>query len=96
MTAESEKTITHAQAKLRAKNLDLIVANDISRPGSGFEVSTNQVYLIPAAGKIEELPLLSKEEVAEKILDRVVKILKKSRAPLSRFRSVPPSSRSAV
>ena len=74
--AESEKTVPHARAKLRAKNLDLIVANDISRPGSGFEVSTNQVFLISADEKIEELPLLSKEEVAEKILDRVGKILK--------------------
>ncbi|MDD5224991.1 MAG: bifunctional phosphopantothenoylcysteine decarboxylase/phosphopantothenate--cysteine ligase CoaBC [bacterium] len=73
--AESEKTIPHALAKLRAKNLDLIVANDISRPGSGFEVSTNQVYLISPPDKVEELPLLSKEEVAERILDRVVKIL---------------------
>ncbi len=77
--AETEKTIPHALAKLQAKNLDLIVANDISRPGSGFEVSTNQVYLISPPDKIEELPLLSKEEVAEKILDRVAKILKTRR-----------------
>lgn len=74
--AESENTIPNAKAKLQSKNLDLIVANDVSRPGSGFEVSTNQVCLISADEKIEELPLLSKEEVAEKILDRVAKILK--------------------
>jgi len=78
--AESENTIPNAKAKLQAKNLDLIVANDVSRPESGFEVSTNQVCLISADEKIEELPLLSKEEVAEKILDRVVKILENARA----------------
>jgi len=78
--AESENTILNAKAKLQAKNLDLIVANDVSRPESGFEVSTNQVCLISADEKIEELPLLSKEEVAEKILDRVVKILENARA----------------
>jgi phosphopantothenoylcysteine decarboxylase/phosphopantothenate--cysteine ligase len=79
--AESENTIPNAKAKLQAKNLDLIVANDVSRPESGFEVSTNQVCLISADEKIEELPLLSKEEVAEKILDRVVKILETRRRP---------------
>ncbi|MCX5865875.1 MAG: bifunctional phosphopantothenoylcysteine decarboxylase/phosphopantothenate--cysteine ligase CoaBC [Proteobacteria bacterium] len=79
--AESENTIPNAKAKLQAKNLDLIVANDVSRPESGFEVSTNQVCLISADEKIEELPLLPKEEVAEKILDRVVKILETRRRP---------------
>ena len=60
---------------MREKHLDLIVANDVSRPDSGFQVDTNEVTLIPRVGDSLALPLLSKEEVAAKVLDRVVALL---------------------
>jgi phosphopantothenoylcysteine decarboxylase / phosphopantothenate---cysteine ligase len=73
--AESEKLIESAVAKLKAKNLDLIVANDITAADSGFDADTNKVVLIDRQGKKEELPLLPKPEVADKILDKVVEML---------------------
>lgn len=73
--AESEDLIKNAFKKLTGKRLDLIVANDITSPGSGFDVDTNKVTLIDRNGKTEDLPLMSKREVADKILDRVVKLL---------------------
>ena len=63
-----------ARAKLAAKHLDLIVANDAAEPGAGPEVETNRVTLVSAAGETA-LPLLSKDEVAEAILDRVATLL---------------------
>jgi phosphopantothenoylcysteine decarboxylase/phosphopantothenate--cysteine ligase len=73
--AESENLIKSAAAKLKAKNLDLIVANDITAPDSGFDADTNKVVLIDRQGKKEELPLLPKPEVAHKIIDKVVEML---------------------
>jgi phosphopantothenoylcysteine decarboxylase/phosphopantothenate--cysteine ligase len=67
--AESEKVIEHAREKLRSKNLDLIVANDVTLPDAGFEVDTNIVTLLTRDGKIETLPKMTKREVAERILD---------------------------
>ena len=61
--------------KLDKKKLDLIVANDITSAGSGFNVDTNKVTLIDKKGKVENLPLLTKREVAEKILDRVARLI---------------------
>lgn len=69
--AESENLVEHARAKLAAKNLDLIVANDITAPDAGFFAETNRVTLLDRDGKIEELPLMSKTAVAEAILDRL-------------------------
>jgi phosphopantothenoylcysteine decarboxylase/phosphopantothenate--cysteine ligase len=69
--AESEDVLANARKKLAAKKLDLIVANDITAPDSGFDVDTNKVTIIDKSGKVEELPLMSKREVAERILDRV-------------------------
>jgi len=74
--AESENLITNAKGKLTRKDLDLIVANDITDASSGFSVDTNQVTIIERTGKVDRLPLMSKREVADKILDRVVEILK--------------------
>ena len=74
--AESEGLITNAGKKLKEKGLDLIVANDITDKDSGFGADTNKVTIIDKNGKVEELPLMSKREVADKILDRVVKLLK--------------------
>ena len=74
--AESENLVENAKKKLETKRLDLIVANDITRADSGFDVDTNRVVIIDKSGKTEELPLMSKREVAEKILDRVKGMLK--------------------
>jgi len=60
---------------MREKHLDLIVANDVNRPDSGFQADTNEVTLIPREGEAIALPLLSKEEVAARILDQVVKLI---------------------
>ena len=55
----------------------LIVANDVTKEGSGFEVDTNQVTIIGADGVTEELPLLTKYEVGDKLLDRVAALLER-------------------
>jgi phosphopantothenoylcysteine decarboxylase/phosphopantothenate--cysteine ligase len=75
--AESQELEKNAADKLVRKGLDLIVANDITAPGSGFGTDTNQVTIIDKSGASETLPLLSKYEVAQRILDRVVPLLKK-------------------
>ena len=73
--AESQDLLQNASAKLNAKNLDLIVANDISANDAGFAVDTNRVTLLDADGGVEELPLLSKFKVAEHVLSRIVDLL---------------------
>ncbi|MFC1949153.1 bifunctional phosphopantothenoylcysteine decarboxylase/phosphopantothenate--cysteine ligase CoaBC [Chloroflexota bacterium] len=74
--AESENLLENAREKLKRKQLDLIVANDITASDSGFEVDTNKVTIIGKDGRAEKLPLISKREVADKVLDRVAKLLK--------------------
>ncbi len=73
--AESEQLVEHARSKLLAKDLDLIVANDITARDAGFGVETNRVVLIGRDGSVKSLPLMSKTAVAEAILDRVVALL---------------------
>jgi phosphopantothenoylcysteine decarboxylase/phosphopantothenate--cysteine ligase len=73
--AETEDLIPNAQKKLKEKNIDLIIANDITDKDSGFDADTNKVTIIDKSGKVEELPLMSKREVADKILDRVVELI---------------------
>ncbi len=75
--AESEDIVANAKQKLEKKQLDLIVANDITDKDSGFGVDTNKVTLISQDGKIESLPLLTKREVADKVLDKMVGLLAK-------------------
>jgi len=75
--AESDNLVENAQKKLKEKHLDLIVANDVTAAGSGFASDTNRVVLIERRGKVEQLPLMSKGEVAHRILDRVAKMLPK-------------------
>ena len=70
-SAESENLVANAQEKLRSKSLDLIVANDITDPQSGFGADTNRVTLIDRDLRVEELPLLSKYQLSHRILDRV-------------------------
>jgi len=74
--AESEDMVANAKQKLEKKQLDLIVANDITDKDSAFGSDTNKVTLISRDGKIDSLPLLTKREVADKILDKVVGLLK--------------------
>jgi phosphopantothenoylcysteine decarboxylase / phosphopantothenate---cysteine ligase len=70
--AESDNLIDNAKDKLQKKKLDLIVANDITLTDSGIGSDNNQVVIIDNNGNIEELPLLPKTEVADKILDRLI------------------------
>ena len=69
--AETQNLIESALEKLRKKKLDLIVANDISAPGIGFQSDNNQVTLIGSDEKIENLPRMTKKEIANILLDRI-------------------------
>jgi phosphopantothenoylcysteine decarboxylase/phosphopantothenate--cysteine ligase len=73
--AETEHVRDNAAAKLAAKCVDLMVANDVSAPDAGFEVDTNQAVLLDAAGGAEETALVSKEALAGIVLDRVAELL---------------------
>jgi len=77
--AETERLLVHAAEKLQKKNLDLIVANDITRDGAGFDGDTNIVKFLLADGQVEELEQMSKKEVARQLLDRVVPLWKVKR-----------------
>lgn len=70
---ETEHLIENSQAKLQKKNVDLICANSISTDKTGFGVDTNKVTLI-YKDKVEELPLCSKEETADMILDHIIQL----------------------
>ncbi|MCK5826081.1 MAG: bifunctional phosphopantothenoylcysteine decarboxylase/phosphopantothenate--cysteine ligase CoaBC [Desulfuromusa sp.] len=78
--AETERLLVHAAEKLQKKNLDLIVANDITREGAGFDGDTNVVKFLHADGRVEELELMRKKEVAQQLLDRVM-VLWKTKQP---------------
>ena len=73
--AETERLREHAAAKLTAKRVDLMVANDVAAPDSGFEVDTNRALVLGADGSAEETPLLTKEALAGVVLDRVAALL---------------------
>jgi phosphopantothenoylcysteine decarboxylase/phosphopantothenate--cysteine ligase len=79
--AETEALVERAAEKLRGKNLDLVVANDVTRPGAGFGADTNVVTLLDRQGRSESLPLLSKRAVAERILDWVLTLKASGRPP---------------
>src|SRR5439155_1104500 len=74
--AETENHTANGLQKLKAKNLDLIVVNPVSGPDSAFDSDTNQVTIIDASGGVDDLPSMSKAELADRILDRVVALLK--------------------
>lgn len=76
--AETENLLENARDKLLRKRLDLLVANDVSASDSGFEVATNRVTLLTPDGAPDPLSLLPKEEVAERILDRVAALWRAS------------------
>jgi len=75
--AETEKFEENALRKIKEKHLDLIVVNDVSRTDAGFEVDTNQIMLIDKYGKIRKYPLQSKEDAANAILDKILKLQNK-------------------
>jgi len=75
--AESENLVANARRKLESKGLDLIVANDITGPETAFDADTNRVVILDRAGGEERLPVMTKYEVAQRILDRVVELLAK-------------------
>ena len=77
--AETENLVPNATDKLKRKQLDLIVANDVTLPGSGFGADSNKVVLIDRQGQVENLPLLPKQEVAHHILDHLSALLAKRR-----------------
>ncbi|MBI4770612.1 MAG: bifunctional 4'-phosphopantothenoylcysteine decarboxylase/phosphopantothenoylcysteine synthetase, partial [Chloroflexi bacterium] len=69
--AESQNVVENARDKVRRKKLSLIVANDITAADAGFSVDTNRVTLVDATGGVETLPLLTKAQVADAVLERV-------------------------
>jgi phosphopantothenoylcysteine decarboxylase/phosphopantothenate--cysteine ligase len=77
--AETEDLIGNARKKLLEKNLDFIVANDVTKPDAGFGVDTNQVKILFPSGEIRDLPLMLKEDLSENILDDVVRLLKEKK-----------------
>lgn len=70
---ETNDLLENARKKLEAKGFDLLVANDATEAGSGFEVPTNRVTILSRDGTAEELPLMSKEAVAEELIERVLR-----------------------
>ncbi|MFZ0448546.1 MAG: bifunctional phosphopantothenoylcysteine decarboxylase/phosphopantothenate--cysteine ligase CoaBC [Desulfatiglandaceae bacterium] len=69
--AETHQLMAHAMEKLKKKNLDMIVANDVSREDAGFACDTNEVKMFFRDGRVEDSPLMSKEDVADLVLDRI-------------------------
>lgn len=72
--AETSDLLANAEGKLRRKHLDLIVANDVSAPGVGFQHDTNAVTLLAADGSVEQVPLADKRVVANAVLDAVIRL----------------------
>ena len=79
--AETRDLLAEAERKLREKGLDMIVANDVSRADAGFESDTNQVVLLAADGSREELPLLSKLAVGERIVQWIEECERRGERP---------------
>jgi phosphopantothenoylcysteine decarboxylase/phosphopantothenate--cysteine ligase len=77
--AETENLVQHAQAKLQAKRLDMIVANDVTVPGSGFDADTNEIRMLFPDGRDVLVPQQDKELVAHRLLDEIV-ALKRGRS----------------
>ena len=73
--AETEDMIENAKEKMRKKNLDLIVANDVSKKDTGFQSDVNKAFLISKHGKVKELPVMMKSLLAREVFDAVVKML---------------------
>lgn len=76
--AETDKLEANARKKLAAKNLDMIVANDVTKPGAGFHSDNNAVTLLTPDGGVQAIPLMPKERVADRILDAVARLSRKA------------------
>jgi phosphopantothenoylcysteine decarboxylase/phosphopantothenate--cysteine ligase len=76
--AETEDLIRHAQEKLEKKNLDMIVANDVTAPDAGFDADTNRVKILYRDHSVEDIPLMSKQSLADLLLDRVRSLFEES------------------
>jgi phosphopantothenoylcysteine decarboxylase/phosphopantothenate--cysteine ligase len=70
--AETEDLAANARKKLQAKNLDMIVANDVTLEGSGFDGDTNIATILDRSGNTRSLPLMSKDELADEVLDHML------------------------
>jgi phosphopantothenoylcysteine decarboxylase/phosphopantothenate--cysteine ligase len=75
--AETEDLVANAEKKLRDKNLDMIVANNVSETGAGFDVDTNVATILDRNGAVRSLPLMSKDELAEQIFDHLLTLKNK-------------------
>ncbi|MBI4305876.1 MAG: bifunctional phosphopantothenoylcysteine decarboxylase/phosphopantothenate--cysteine ligase CoaBC [Chloroflexi bacterium] len=73
---ETSNLLENARAKLDSKNVSLVVANDVTKPGVGFGTDTNQVTIVAPDGSVEEVPLMDKFGVAQRVLDRAATLLK--------------------
>lgn len=78
--AETQDLLVNAESKLRAKGLDMIAANDVSASDSGFGTDTNRVTLLCSNGNREELSLMSKEEVANTITKKIIRLLEEEKS----------------
>ena len=78
--AETENVLDNAREKLRSKHLDIIIANDVSRSDSGFDTTTNAITILPRDQDALELPLMSKREAADRILDAIIDLRKGQRS----------------
>jgi phosphopantothenoylcysteine decarboxylase/phosphopantothenate--cysteine ligase len=74
--AETQDLLENARAKIERKGLDLIAANDVTASDAGFAVDTNRVSIVAKSGEVEQLPLLHKADVADRLLDRIVPLLR--------------------
>jgi phosphopantothenoylcysteine decarboxylase/phosphopantothenate--cysteine ligase len=79
--AETEDPIENGRKKLRQKNLDLIVINDVTAAGAGFDVDTNRVTFVDRENQVIEWPLMSKRDVADRLFDHVVETFLKAKTP---------------
>lgn len=68
---ETRDGLSNARSKLEAKGMDLVALNIAGSPGSGYDVETNRITVVDPAGTVEELPLLSKREAADRLMDRI-------------------------
>jgi phosphopantothenoylcysteine decarboxylase / phosphopantothenate---cysteine ligase len=78
---ETEDLLANAQEKLKKKNMDLIIANSLREEGAGFQTDTNKITIIDREGEVQSLPLMTKIEAAEKILEKIAGLLKKKGGP---------------
>jgi phosphopantothenoylcysteine decarboxylase/phosphopantothenate--cysteine ligase len=86
--AETEQVIANAKRKLEEKNLDLIVANDVAGSQTGFAVDTNAVTMIDRSGHHESVPLMSKDAVADRIIDQAIGLKqRRNSAPPAKVRT---------